>query len=420
MQNTPTAAQYQVLYSNFDALDIAFQGALPAKRLTQLDAAKKAAQLKEHEKRGEAIPFGKSKAHVEVAPVGVKGFGLQLSTGHDGEVWFIKRSTNKEGWNIRVSVRSAAFIGRSLDEVIARLYERLEDWGATIIMESVGRVDFAVDFGMDKEWQLQPDCIIAHSNATASVNKEAREMHLQEVMSGRRCTGVTVGKMPNRQICIYDKTKEIIAKRKDYWRKVWRLDERPEVERVWRVEMRAGKRHLKEDWQVSTIAQLKEKVGDIFAYSLLRIRLHDYEDDNPNITRRAVHEVWKKLSSIVKAGFTLNGECPNAVKECHREQAMDNIRKVYETTLPTFARVFGIPENRMEEAILPITRILEASIRANSDKNKERHRRAGNRYWFVDEGAPIPENEKMPHAIVTDAGIIHKSTLNQEVKFTFA
>lgn len=393
MQNTHSDAQYQVLYSHFDGLDVAFQGALPQEKLTELDAAKKAAQLKEHEKRGHAIPFGKSGTHVEVAPVGVKGFGLQFSTGHDGEQWFVKRSTNKEGWNIRVSVKSAAFIGRSLDEVISRLYERLEDWGATILLESVGRVDFAVDFGMDKEWKLRPDCIVAHSNASASVNREVREMPMQEVVSGRRCTGVTVGKMPGRQVCIYDKTREIAQKGKDYWRKVWKLDDNPEVERVWRVELRAGKRHLKEDWQVSTIAQLREKMGDIFAYTLKKIRLHDYEDENDNITRRAAHTIWSKLYTIVKNGFILNGECPNAVIECHREKAVDNFNKLITGLLPSFAYVQGIPVDRLEDAAIKMVRVARSGMNADREKMQQGYKRAKNRYWFLggrDENTYLP------------------------------
>jgi hypothetical protein len=51
----------------------------------------------------------------------------------------------------------------------------------------------------------------------------------------RRVSGITIGRMPGRQLCLYDKRADSLLKRKLYWPAVWGLDLAEHRNPVWRV-----------------------------------------------------------------------------------------------------------------------------------------------------------------------------------------
>jgi hypothetical protein len=82
-------------------------------------------------------------------------------------------------------------------------------------------------------------------------------------------TSVTIGRMPLRQVIIYNKSKEAEVKRKWEWSMIWAkklgcsVADMSKVT-VWRVELRVAKRHLKDKWFVSSWAWFCRK----FCWSL--------------------------------------------------------------------------------------------------------------------------------------------------------
>ena len=56
--------------------------------------------------------------------------------------------------------------------------------------------------------------------------------------------------MPGRQIIVYDKRREAIAKRKLFWFKVWNIERDDPAQKVARIEVRAGKKELKDRWHL--------------------------------------------------------------------------------------------------------------------------------------------------------------------------
>ncbi len=94
----------------------------------------------------------------------------------------------------------------------------------------------------------------------------------QIIASGCRVESVTIGRMPGRQVIVYDKRAEAIAKNKLHWFEQWGVDPRdPEIQ-VWRVEFRAGERHLKQDFGLSTFTNIEDSVGDVFSKMARDIR----------------------------------------------------------------------------------------------------------------------------------------------------
>ncbi|PIE18123.1 MAG: hypothetical protein CSA65_05915, partial [Proteobacteria bacterium] len=90
-----------------------------------------------------------------------------------------------------------------------------------------------------------------------------RADHMDEMRSNGksgRYSSVTVGKNPGRQVTIYDKRAQVIAKRKPIWWDIWNanlaregappLDPDAKSSQVWRIEVRAFKSCLKDRWGV--------------------------------------------------------------------------------------------------------------------------------------------------------------------------
>jgi hypothetical protein len=112
--------------------------------------------------------------------------------------------------------------------------------------------------------------------------------------------------MPNRQVIVYDKRAEVIARSKTYWWAIWndalrrqnlpllryvplrRENEpdaapvtlpfkgaecvdidatQPDISRIWRVEFRAGKDYLKDTWGSRTWGQLFDLFGDLVRHT---------------------------------------------------------------------------------------------------------------------------------------------------------
>src|SRR4029077_1301274 len=92
------------------------------------------------------------------------------------------------------------------------------------------------------------------------------------VCRGRRLESVTIGKMPGRQIIVYDKRREVVEKRKLLWFRVWGIDPHDTSVQVWRVEMRAGKKELKGRWQIRTFDDVDRAIGDVFLQALVDVR----------------------------------------------------------------------------------------------------------------------------------------------------
>jgi hypothetical protein len=207
----------------------------------------------------------------------------------------------------------------------SELYETLERLGiiAAPGSESLGRIDYAVEV-LAPDPILDPQCFVMHSNACRPDHVE----HPEITINGRsgRVTSVTVGKMPGRQAIVYDKRAEVIAKGKVGWWAIWDalrvisgsppLNREVEAEsRVWRVELRAGKRHLKDRWGIRTWADLDARLGALVAATLDAIRNTRPSEDS-NRSRWPISELWALVHNEAENNLfeMRSGVDPNLVK----------------------------------------------------------------------------------------------------------
>lgn len=284
------------LHRGFDGLDVSFAGRIQNDLCQALEGAKGKAQST---RQSAYISWGG--INLEVAETGARGgYLFRCATGGElGIIWFFKRPTRGDPWGIRASCRSFGLASKGLGGMRTELYTVMERLGVVPSAEgeSIGRVDYAIDI-LAPGLRLNPDHFVMHSNAN-------RVDHFEDFsVNGRsgRVTSVTVGKMPGRQLIVYDKRAEAIATGKQAWWTIWNSTlERlnlplleptdPTSSKVWRIELRAGKKHLKDDWGIRRWTDLDRHLADV-AMSLINAIRHVVPNGDSNRSRWPDSKLW--------------------------------------------------------------------------------------------------------------------------------
>lgn len=247
-----SAQIFPLLHAGFDTLDVAFRGALSFESLNVLRSARdKASELQEPV----LCALGSQKVAMHVLGYGVRGgYAFVSETGPLGGHWRFKDNMDSRQWNIFVSPSATALLAFGYHGVRDRLHEVLSGMGARVTDHSINRVDFAMDF-RSTGFELRPEQFVAHSHTKLQPYWSAHaepsgSSQPSSVVRGRRVESVTIGKMPGRQLIVYDKRREAIERRKRFWFERWGLDPTDRDVDVWRVEVRLGKKHLKGRWNI--------------------------------------------------------------------------------------------------------------------------------------------------------------------------
>lgn len=379
--------KFKELYANFDGLDVSFHGAIDPVFLSELEEAKKRAV---EDQKDHCLMLDGRK--LWVAETGGRGgYRFRLDTSDygcgNGVIWWFKAG---EGWSVKASVHSGCFVENGGIETIEQiLQDDLSMFGFAPtaspegLYEAVARVDFCMDF-LAPGLQVDPEQFIAkagrrlHSDQKNDVRPEDAEFFWK----GRRVTGVTVGKMPGRQTVFYDKTLDSKLKKKMYWFDVWNIDPEDKEARVWRLELRAGKDHLKAEWvDIRSIADVKARIGSVFSQSLAKIRYAT--GDDPQTQRRPNHPLWDQarlwLSHALKNAF---GGMADGVKRVVKRRFHDQMAAMLRGVAINLAiaqdQVFG------SAAVEPVaSRVLKAFFAHDPWDFNARFFDAKNRYEFV-------------------------------------
>ncbi|TNE63409.1 MAG: hypothetical protein EP336_17455 [Rhodobacteraceae bacterium] len=206
---------------------------------------------------------------------------------------------------------------------------------------SIGRTDFCVDI-LAPEFELTPENFVIHSH-TNRADHLAPEDHTRSNGKSWRFTSVTVGKMPGRQVTIYDKRLEVTDKRKPIWWDIWNENRRSEglppldpkdrtESRIWRVEVRAGKKIMKDRWGITTWEDFDAKFGDVIAEAFEKIRYCEPDPMDTNRARWPNHAIWDLAKVDADKDLTeLRSHVgASAVKEVHKA---DQIKMILALTL---------------------------------------------------------------------------------------
>lgn len=360
-----------LVHSGFDTLDFAMQGFLPFDILKKLKAAKDEA-IKNNSPT--ILYLGLNNILVQVLGNGRQGgYAFQLNSGTVGAIYAIKDSQSVSDWNIFVNIGSAALLQYGYHEAKRIALSELIQFGAILGQESISRVGYCFDFLMNG-FELNAEQLVAHSRSskTAFTNKPYIDDKTKYAYRGRKLETLTVGKIPNLQIQIYDKRREVIQKQKPYWFNVWGTDANDPEQQVWRVEVRAGKRHLKETWGLRTFKDIEDSFGDVVRAALEKIRYLDNNQnyDTVNVTRAALHPIWLETQRAAKEALFENssGLIAGTINSKLREQYRDENN----TMLAAYARRVAVEKGLTDQQIindLPfiVQKIVNMEIRANPE-----------------------------------------------------
>jgi len=139
--------------------------------------------------------------------------------------------------------------------------------------------------------------------------------------------------MPGRQVIIYDKRREMIVKLKPLWWNIWNanlthdgwieLDATDAAQsRVWRIEIRADKKLLKDRWRVRTGAELDGLFGDIVAEVFQKVRYCVPHTTDTNRARWPNAAIWDLAEAEAQCDLEdmRSHIDPDKVKHVHRQE----------------------------------------------------------------------------------------------------
>lgn len=318
---------YQVLYAGFDTLDIAYKAALPPEILAQLNEARERAETSQ---KDEPVIIGPAKERFLIKPHGQRGgFRYVAINGPTGAIFSIKNDSDPSQWNVFVSVRALCLLTRGYEETKQWLLRTLIGTGFTITDHSVNRMDYAIDV-------LAPDFVLDAANFIYPGQTKARlhwskETLLEDdgntpraVMKNRKFESVTIGKMPNRQVIVYDKRRSSIDLKQPYWFDAWGIDRNDPVARIWRIELRAGRDALA---KISTkhtnrhLVTMEHLLPDYLHKAAKEIRYVTAPETRSNISRAELQPLWQTLNQQL-------ADCPTSSEPALPEaRALEIIRQ---------------------------------------------------------------------------------------------
>ena len=299
----------ELLHKGFDALDVAYPVHFPTHFVAKLEHAKA-----QSAKTGVPTRICLGNQEFNVAATGAQGgYSFRLSAVKGREIWFVKKPNSRDPWGVRISVAAVQLALIGLKGVRERIDAKFEALGIPIRpgRESIGRVDFALDF-LIPSFELVADNFVMARQFGRMRHADMREW--KEGGKSGRTTSVTVGKNPNRQIIVYDKRAEILAKKNPYWPVIWNRNReqagRPpidlsdrEASQIWRVELRLYKKHLKEDHGVSSWFQLQSMLPKMFNDLLEDVRLTEPTLDKTRC-RWPTHALWTRVSEELNGNLS--------------------------------------------------------------------------------------------------------------------
>ena len=283
-----------LLHNGFDGLDMAYRVTLPADLHTALLMAR--AEAVEARR---AVPLTHGGRTVLVnGHGGAGGYAFSIDTGVMGANWWFKEPGTGDAWGARVSSRALPLATRGIEAVKAEHDQFLIDLGMrfTELDRRISRIDYAIDFYFP-EFLIDPAKIVTHSKRSKTIDGE-----ISVDFRGEKINGVRIGKMPNAQIAIYDKRREILDKKKYFWWDIWQNNSKKagiilsNKSPIWRFEFRAGKNFLEKIYARKTWEAFAANPSLVFEKIAAQTRLTIPQPDT-NRARWPSAPVWTECQT---------------------------------------------------------------------------------------------------------------------------
>jgi hypothetical protein len=304
----------------------------------------KAAKEQAQDEQRDSIPITWKGQTLQVMRTAAKGYAYRVNTGPDGEDWFFQHVARTDAWGIRVSSGSMGLSIRGYEGQRERILKLLDHFGAVWVDYAVSRVDVCVDMEAPDDFAPDPERMVCRSWRMSQ--SEHFEVHRQ----ARRVTSITSGKMPGMQVQLYDKRREVIDRQKTWWWDRWAVGRET---RVWRVEVRAGKSCLKDDYGVRSFADVEAKIAGIVCDALGKVRYLDSGQSDSNVTRQRVHPLWdlvRDSAATLCEAFGAGGRAEDVIQG-YRDELQERWHRLMGGLAAGYATILGLPPFGKPEAI---------------------------------------------------------------------
>ena len=380
-----------VVHRGFDTIVLAIEANISAELNAALDAARDAA-----EDARRALPFTYGGADFDIRDYGGNGYRYILQGGPLEVTWFFKKPNPRDPWGIRISIGSSFLATQGLGAARAYIDNTLTRLGVKYEAHqvSIARADFCVDV-LAPDFVLNPDQLVIHSHANRADYQTSAPDLTSNGKSGAY-TSVTAGKMPGRQVIIYDKRREVIDKQKPIWWDIWNanlardgllaLDPSDASQsRVWRIEIRAGKSLLKDRWNIRTWADFDAKFGDVVAEAFEKVRYCLPSTTDTNRARWPLAPIWELAAQEAEGDlFEMRSYlAPDAVKHVHREEQIRIILALVAGNMTTLAALEGVEAGALQDYAGGLGKRVGDGFAAEPERAEDKLNAAAARYRFI-------------------------------------
>jgi len=371
----------KLIYSGFDTLVFAIKGAAKPSTLKYLEFVK---NLAAQDQQDRVIEFDEGKLGGLIGPTGVKGGYAYLMRFHGdlGHVVSLKSNLNRNMWNAHVKIRALALATYGWEAALEMVFNDLEVLGFFGRELSLNRVDYAMDY-LNAGITLNPEDIVAH----ARVKKAANKLEVDTVTRGQNCETVTIGKMPNRQIIIYDKRREVIEKHNRAWFEIWGVDRNDHTQTVHRVEIRLGKNELKKS-EIVSLEDFKAKVNAALTRAVHVVRYVE-ADTGLNRSRWPNKAIWDHVQTHVRDHVLRNPDFVDVARVKHvlRSQKAIECSKLILGNMANLSVFEDMPRDQMKDRMVKFVKEHFSQIEAQENHPFWKSRaKTQDRFLFLEEG----------------------------------
>ncbi|AMV19625.1 hypothetical protein [Planctomyces sp. SH-PL14] len=198
---------------------------------------------------------------------------------------FIRRSESANGQapKVMAALDSSLLWKHGVHGAVGLVLEQVTQLGMSIDRVQVSRCDVCADFhipgGLDDQ-ALRTLLVPRNLKYRVFGKKRMETFHVGAGTSSIQCR-------------IYDKTKEIIKSKKEWFYDIWKLER---AEDVWRVEFQLRREALK-SFQIDSLDDLDKKLGGLWK-ALTTLCISFRHRDNKNVSRRTVIPMWAKVQDV--------------------------------------------------------------------------------------------------------------------------
>lgn len=373
----------KIIHSGFDTIVFAIQGALSAQSLEHLAAAKIYTTAKQQEA---PIQLGICTVPMNLMHHGqTGGYAYVLNTGSLGALLSFKDNLDRKGWNGFVKIRAQALAVYGWRKCIADALQILQDIGFYTLSVSMNRVDYCMDF-LNMGIELNPNHFVAHARVTKQTHyQKPQPLDKQSISRSDRVESITLGKMPGRQVIIYDKRAEAIAKKNPFWFRLWDIDRKDITQTIHRVELRAGKKEL-DKYRIKARADFETRIGDIMNKTVRAVRYVVPCASDTNVSRYPNHSLWDCVTDHVQTQLLEHTSRiePDTVLEVIREEKTREFMQQIIGNIPGLCVCLRVDYGDIP-IIVPklIDNALQAALSKNPDKFSKTYIRAKDKYRFI-------------------------------------